>query len=324
MITWQCDIACKHCSQGTARSRCTIPDHIIITFIEQAAQIDCDLIGFTGGEAFLFYKLLLKINELCKKNGIKATVVTNANWCSTKKICIDRLSNLTAFSKITISHDPWHKEFVPPEKVANAVTACNLLGKKVEIATCYLNSPEAAELYVRKSLYGLVPDCINVSSQPIMWRGRAKYNFNKKDLFQYPILKCRCGASQTPLLTPDGTLYACCGAARDINNNNFLKLGSLNTNSLNNIFEAAKTNHGLQMLRLKGPGALANHLLRIGMDIDLANITGICDICIAISNNPSSKHYLSILANDDQFMRELAVSKLLFDYDSVPLSNFNE
>lgn len=90
-------------------------------------------IHITGGEPFLYYDLLCEIlrkaDEL--KLGRIDVIETNAYWATDKSEIIARLEFLNRHnvSKLKISYDPFHAEFIDFDKVKLLYeTACQVLG----------------------------------------------------------------------------------------------------------------------------------------------------------------------------------------------------
>jgi MoaA/NifB/PqqE/SkfB family radical SAM enzyme len=319
MLSWKCDIACRHCSQGESHLKTSMDKGLLESFIRQAAQLGSTMIGFTGGEPFLEYALLSYGAQLCTGLGITATVVTNGRWAVSQEKCYELLAPLTGIRKVSVSHDEWHAEFVPLESVIHIITACQELGKEVSVGVSHLAYPEAAVDSLKQALNSNGLASVKVTAQPIMLRGRAKRFFRADQLFEYPVMDCRCKTASIPLLLPDGTLFACCGAVTDIVGSHFLNLGNVTADSVAEIKNKAENNLVLQLLRVRGPGAILRALTRAGFDPITSQITGTCDICADVCLHEQAGPSLAELATDIDLYQQVAIERLLWEGDRTML-----
>jgi MoaA/NifB/PqqE/SkfB family radical SAM enzyme len=127
LLTYACNLECDHCfvySKPNAKGTFTINQ--IKEILKEAIKIrTIKWIYLEGGEAFLFYPLMLEAIKLARDLGFKTGVVTNAYWSTSKEdaeLWLKPLSKLK-ISDISISDDSFHREDekVSPAKVAIAV-----------------------------------------------------------------------------------------------------------------------------------------------------------------------------------------------------------
>ncbi len=109
---------------------------VISDFLKTAEKVEeISTIHFTGGEAFLYYDMLLILVELCNKIGKKATVITNAFWAKDEYTSCQKLYQLkeAGLYAIGVSYDQYHAEFVPAEYIRNVIRVAKKVGLKPSI-----------------------------------------------------------------------------------------------------------------------------------------------------------------------------------------------
>lgn len=131
LLTYTCLYECDHCflycgpeSEGTF----TI-DQLRQTFEEIAKIESINKVYFEGGEAFLYYPLLLEGIKLARRQGLEVGLVTNSYWATTvadAELWLKPLAQL-GISDISMSDDSFHfSETDNPAK--NAFRAAKNLG----------------------------------------------------------------------------------------------------------------------------------------------------------------------------------------------------
>jgi hypothetical protein len=89
-----------------------------------------NLRGFhpTGGEPFLDFERLLRIQRLATEFGIPIEYVeTNAGWCVNEAVTRERFESLkdAGLGRVLVSCSPFHAESIPLERVVRAVEAAH-------------------------------------------------------------------------------------------------------------------------------------------------------------------------------------------------------
>lgn len=82
LLTYRCTYECPHCFvYSSPRARGTFTHARILDVLDQAQRIEgVEWIYFEGGEAFLYYPLLLAGLQSARERGFRLGVVTNAYW----------------------------------------------------------------------------------------------------------------------------------------------------------------------------------------------------------------------------------------------------
>lgn len=123
LLTGECKYECDHCFVWSSPSVSNTMSHGTIGHIlDQATDLGTiEWIYFEGGEAFLYYDLLLwGAHQACDR-GFKVGIVSNAYWAENKATAIEKLRPLAGLVQdLSISHDDYHgsKEQACPTVIA--------------------------------------------------------------------------------------------------------------------------------------------------------------------------------------------------------------
>jgi len=130
ILTEKCNIRCRHCINNCSPSGGENLDMgILESFIRQAAEsIFVSSIGFSGGEPFIDIERMEQAVGLCREYGLDCTVSTNGFWASSVAAAKNILGRLKGLSRLCVSTDVFHQEFIPSAIIINAINACNELG----------------------------------------------------------------------------------------------------------------------------------------------------------------------------------------------------
>lgn len=112
LLTYKCIFECDHCflySSPEAEGTMTLEQ--IKSILDEAEKIGSIIwIYFEGGEAFLFYPLLLEGIKLARAKGFKVGVVSNAYWATSEEdaeVWLRPLAN-QKIHDLSISDDSFH------------------------------------------------------------------------------------------------------------------------------------------------------------------------------------------------------------------------
>ena len=127
VLSLKCNAKCRHCAPRAG------PDHQqqiasddLCKWLDEAHSVGgMRVVVFSGGEPFL-YPDLVKVITKSGKLFPNVHVLTNAFWATDPKTAKDVLSPLAAggLTMLGISADDFHQEFVPIDRVRNAIAAC--------------------------------------------------------------------------------------------------------------------------------------------------------------------------------------------------------
>ncbi len=124
---------------------------------------------FEGGEAFLYYPVLLKGLRMARKAGLDVGIVTNGYWATSYEDALEWLRPLRPIGimDLSISNDPYHYGAGEPNRAEIAQRAARDLG--LPVSSIAIESPTRAA--VREARHGHP-----VTGGSLMFRGRAARN----------------------------------------------------------------------------------------------------------------------------------------------------
>jgi MoaA/NifB/PqqE/SkfB family radical SAM enzyme len=124
ILTYQCSAACRFCYYNCSpRPSPLMPVEMAVRAWQSLKNLagEAAAIHITGGEPFLNWEHLEAVMRACKqaKLGTVEQVETNASWAVNEKTIRERLRILDelGMTKLKISCDPFHQEYVPIENV---------------------------------------------------------------------------------------------------------------------------------------------------------------------------------------------------------------
>jgi MoaA/NifB/PqqE/SkfB family radical SAM enzyme len=94
-----------------------------------------DHVYFEGGEAFMYYPILVESIKMAKEKGFKVGLLSNAYWATDpedSKLWLEPIAKLGLMS-LSLSADPFHYEDLESERTKNAADAAVELGIPVNI-----------------------------------------------------------------------------------------------------------------------------------------------------------------------------------------------
>lgn len=147
LLTYTCNYTCDHCflycspnSQGTFSL-----DHIKLILDEAAKIGTIESIYFEGGEAFLFYPIMLEGMRFAKKKGFKIGLVTNSYWATNVKDAEVWLKPIReiGIESMEVSNDLFHFDDKFDNLAKNARIAAENLG--IPISSITIEAPTVQE-----------------------------------------------------------------------------------------------------------------------------------------------------------------------------------
>ena len=135
LLTYQCNSECDHCFlYCSPRSQGTFTLEQIRTVLDEARKIDTlNSIYFEGGEAFLYYPVLLEGIRIAREAGFDVGIVTNAYFATDNEDIKRWLKPLVelGISDLSISNNPYHYGEEKDNPAARARKAARELGLPV-------------------------------------------------------------------------------------------------------------------------------------------------------------------------------------------------
>ncbi len=131
LLTYRCNFECDHCFLwGSPWQSGTMTLAQIKEILRQAKEHpSIKSIYFEGGEAFLYYPILLKGVQLASELGFETGIVSNGYWATTKEDALEWLRPFAGIlGSISVSSDLYHYNEELSQQAKNAETAARELG----------------------------------------------------------------------------------------------------------------------------------------------------------------------------------------------------
>ena len=276
--TYQCNLTCAHCCVPIEwTDRLEIP--VAIRFLEQAHQAGIEILGFTGGEPFLYPEFLVAVTKRAAQLGFRFDkMMTNGLWhrdTNHLKTILKQLLDVGFTGKIGLSVDKFHGMAIP--KLAEFCRTTRQVMKRDNILSLSYasRSPEQGLEPIHKlakELDGVVEwsDMLNhyllVSDDLTMtlnWNHLATVERaeslpgNPWDGTWFEEDYCE-GPGQALIVNPKGEVKPCCGFASDLDQ---LTIGNIHTDSLEQIIQFARKHPIVGKIFRNGLSALRDEVL---------------------------------------------------------------
>ncbi len=319
IITYKCQVECPHCVIEAGPHR---KEEILLSdAINWIQQINnyrngyIKVLSLTGGEPFYNIGKLKEISDFGDTCDLLVSVITNAFWASTKEEAVRILKELPAIKILAISTDIYHQEYIPFERVKNALLAAKECGIQYNIAVCTQNENDINYKETLNKLYEITePDTIYTAitfpaGRALIRLGTLKYETSEEP----PISACWAGSS--PVVFPDGKVLACIGPVIDLHSSHPLILGNLKKNSLQEILDNAELNPILHAIRIWGPKKLISMVKEAGLNRYLPEKyikNSACNACYCLMSNSKIVEFLTQIAMEVEFKRKVAYARIYY------------
>jgi hypothetical protein len=166
LLTYNCNFECDHCFLYSGPDAAgTFTPSQIRTLLDQARAIaSVERIYFEGGEAFLYYPLLVEGVRESRERGFEVGLVTNSYWADCEENALLWLRPLAelGIADLSVSDDEFH--LGEDSHAAVAVAAAQKLGIPVDTISIAQPEARAAAAHGRGE---------SITGGPVMFRGRA-------------------------------------------------------------------------------------------------------------------------------------------------------
>ena len=137
LLTYTCNLECDHCFvYSSPRVKGTFTLNQIKGVFEELIKIGTiQQVYFEGGEAFLFYPLMIEGIRIARDKGFEVGIVTNAYWATTEEdaeLWLKPLFEL-GISDLSLSYDSFHSEDGEENPAKHALAAARRLGIPVSV-----------------------------------------------------------------------------------------------------------------------------------------------------------------------------------------------
>jgi sulfatase maturation enzyme AslB (radical SAM superfamily) len=329
MLTYKCTTACPHCivRAGPSRTEEALIENAV-NWVEQSAKYRNGHIkglALTGGEPFYNIELLRKISEIGAKLGMVVSAVSNAFWATSKTAAVQMLSSLPGIRMISISTDVYHQKTISFEHVINAIEAAEECGLLYSVAVC---TDHFDDIEYKKTLDKLSriidEDKIRISIAFPVGRAQKLINVLNYNTSSEPCAAA-CTMGSSPIIFPDGNIFACIGPLLTLKNKHPLLLGNVHEEPLEVILDRAESNLLLHAIRIWGPGKLVKTLEKEGYSDILPDeyiSDCVCDACYKLMSNDRILDCLMNISTDIDFVEKVAYGRVFFLNESTMAKKF--
>ncbi|MFO0804345.1 MAG: radical SAM/SPASM domain-containing protein [Gemmataceae bacterium] len=294
--TYQCNLACPHCCVPIEwTDRLAIPP--AIRFLEQAREAGIEILGFTGGEPFLYPEFLVAITERAAKLGFRFDkLMSNGVWFENGKHLVKVLKSIrdAGFTgKLGLSVDKFHGMDIA--KLAEYCrTARRVFDRDNIVSLSYASrSPDKGLEPIRRladelggvlewsellGRYMLVSDDLTMT---LNWNHLATVERAEGlpgdpwDGTWFEEDYCE-GPGQALIVNPRGEVKPCCGFASDLDQ---LTIGNIHTDSVSAIIRRARKHPYVGKLFREGLLAIRDEILASNPDAFPGATSNHCYFC---------------------------------------------
>ncbi len=237
ILTDKCNAQCKTCCFSCSPKNSAVMDEgLMLKAIDEACETgDFNVVGFSGGEPFLYYELLKRGAEYAKQKGLLVTAATNGFWGAWSDEELQQKLDALQLDHLSISYDPYHGEFVSEETYKRAISAAKVLKISYDVCIGETKDKKVNDLYMQLD----TEKYLTVTTlYPYARIGGAKrlpedifYRFKDTD-------EIYCNGASMIAVRYDGEVFPCCSQPVF---DTALSLGNLNERSLKDILENSET-----------------------------------------------------------------------------------
>jgi MoaA/NifB/PqqE/SkfB family radical SAM enzyme len=280
-FTYHCNIACRHCYNGSGPHKKTQHIHLnrMLAIVAQMPAAGIGHLNLTGGEPFLYPDHLTALIAAGRAVGLPGiSIYTNGYWATNEKHAERMLEQLAAAGfmsssgdSIKVSAGVYHQEFISFDRVLIlARIYSSMFGQRLLVD--FEVTPRAGDQAAR--VQRLVRDCglsdqINLFFRQILPLGRG----GDLEGFKYGSIDTPCDSINQIVFDPDGIVRPCCGFN---NENRGVIIGNLETHGLKDLIKRMQNDPVLQLLAKKPMSTIFEHVEKSQRT---KGYSGACDLC---------------------------------------------
>lgn len=294
-LTLRCPLRCAHCcvyADIDQTAALELPE--VLRAMDEAARLGTvKMVHFVGGDPFMHPALLREATAHAAGLGLAVGATTSGFWASSEPRALALLAPLVqaGFTRLTLSYDDPHAEFVREERIVNAFRAAQALELETLVAVVRDEGWRIDAAYMAR-LLGIPLEgtpTARIYETAVNSTGRAKDTATPETLERRrhnPLAyrgPCNSVLREISVLS-DGSITACCGV---IPPREPLRIGRVGDTPLNEAVEAAYGSLLLKWLAFEGPVAILRQITA-GTEHPLADedFDGICHACDVLFSEP--------------------------------------
>jgi MoaA/NifB/PqqE/SkfB family radical SAM enzyme len=290
-----CNASCAHCvADAGPHGRLQLAKARALECIEAAAGLGMSVVGYTGGEIFLFYDDLCEMMRHAHRRGMSGLVDTNGGWATSLDAARCRLAELRSLGLryLRLSTDHLHQARVPLKRIINALRAANELDISTSVTVCYFKNDQT----VLETVAAISEHASDISTRSVSPFGRAA-TLPEERIVRRPFesITSRCAALASPAVNQRGRVSICCAPPMYLDDAvaqaSPLVLGWIDQQPLTELITRARNDPFLAFYAEHGPAGLIERLnaLEEGFFTPRPRgYTGICDLCLDLLASPDT------------------------------------
>ncbi len=296
LLGYRCGVRCRSCLWGERLGdRETVDPVEACNWLEQARAIaDIRLIGFSGGESFLYLRQIKEIAGFAwTRHATPCAISTNSSWALNADQATRLLAPLHALGlrELLLSVDDFHQEQVPLERVGFALAAARQLGIRCTLQ-CVVTETSRKLAHYLEAL-GVSPESARPghegdlrATEIYCTRLGAAAGLPPSAFAPKPgALSSYCSMLGPLVIAPHGDVHLCCGPAFSIP---ALTAGNLRREELKTILDRAEWDPVYNALALgHGPVQLVDCLRERGLGHWVRDdYSTSCEACVHLLSTP--------------------------------------
>jgi hypothetical protein len=311
MYTRKCPLACAHCiTESSPEVNERMQFEKALDYIRVIPDFGSKLC-FTGGEPLLYYRDITKLIREAKSLRLQIALVTGAGWVRNEVQTRSRIEGLVSagLETLCISWDQYHEAFSTPNRAVLLARIAIESGLKVSVRTI---TPANGTKAKYQEKFAHLP--IKLHEHPAIKLGRASSLPASDFEFVDEPPGGACNVIYSPVVEPDGNVYACCGPSHFCKKPSPFFLGNTNDKSLKDILAQGLKDPLLEIIYNVGPLGLYNllkdHPLGRERFRPRSAYTHFCELCLDITDDPAFVNAIRERLSDVDGQRMAAVSRL--------------
>lgn len=293
-LTYRCPLKCSHCCFSSDMSKHGSLDRdMAVRAVEAAGAEGMERINFVGGDPFLHADVMAEALLRAKTRGLDGSATTSAYWATSEHKAWEVLAPLVeaGLTRLIISYDDMHAEFLKIKHVVNAYRAARKLGIDVCIAVVLAPNGTIGAGHIYEAL-GVTPNAdsgLTVYETAISSTGRALEGVGEEELVARraarEVYRGPCSSALRDFsVTPEGRVLPCCGV---LPFREEMAVGDLRQEPLRAAVDRAYNDAAMKWIALEGPVALLCEITAeserpfVEEDFD-----GVCHACDVLYSSP--------------------------------------
>lgn len=267
ILGYTCNIRCRHCLWGETllnKDRMTAEDACF--YIDRASALgSIRLVGFSGGEPFLFRDTMKKaMLHAARKYRWPSSISSNCYWAKSPEEARATLKPFydVGLRSLQVSIDDFHQEWVPLDCARHAIKAATDMGIKCTVVCIVTRNSRKLKDYVED--LGIEENgMVSVAEAPCTPVGFAADRIPPAEFAQEDGVPSNyCSILDVLNILPNGSVQLCCGAPFQMDQ---LSAGNAKERPLTSIISDAEYDPVFNALALEtGPRLLADALHEAG------------------------------------------------------------